>query len=91
MTTDAAGLDGAACTAAVKAVRWASDEEWRDRPTIIARILTADSRAWQYCPCGHLWLVHDIEEYDGDGSDTCCAEGCDQVGCPGKTKTAPDD
>lgn len=33
--------------------------------------------------CGHLWPFHDIEEYDGDGSDTCCVEGCDQSGCPG--------
>jgi hypothetical protein len=37
-------------------------------------------------------LLHDIEEYAGDGSDLCCVEGCDQVGCSGKKgKTdAPD-
>lgn len=38
-----------------------------------------------YCACGHLMMRHDIEEYDGDGSDTCCVEGCGQVGCPGRT------
>lgn len=36
------------------------------------------------CPCGHAWMFHDIEEWDGDGSDLCCVEGCDQKACPGK-------
>ena len=36
------------------------------------------------CACGHSMLLHDIEEYAGDGSDLCCVESCDQVGCPGK-------
>ena len=40
--------------------------------------------SWKYCACGHFWLQHDIEEYRGDGSETCCVEGCDQVGCPGR-------
>jgi hypothetical protein len=29
-------------------------------------------------------MFHDIEEYTGDGSEICCAEGCDQSRCPGK-------
>jgi hypothetical protein len=44
--------------------------------------------AFDRCPCGHPWIRHDIEEYDGDGSDTCCVEGCSQVGCPGRTLDA---
>lgn len=42
------------------------------------------SDPFSLCPCGHAWMAHDIEEYDGDGSDTCCVEGCSQVGCPGR-------
>ncbi len=38
---------------------------------------------WGYCPCGHLWMRHDVNEYSGDGSETCCVEGCSQHGCPG--------
>lgn len=41
-------------------------------------------RAFTRCPCGHLFLHHDIAEYDGDGSDLCCVEGCDQASCPGR-------
>ena len=37
-----------------------------------------------FCACGHLWLRHDVEEYGGDGSETCCVEGCSQEGCPGR-------
>lgn len=32
------------------------------------------------CPnrlCAHGKVLHDIEEYDGDGTDTCCVDGCD--------------
>jgi hypothetical protein len=39
---------------------------------------------WASCPCGHLWLCHDVNEYSGDGTETCCVEGCDQTGCPGR-------
>jgi hypothetical protein len=39
---------------------------------------------WAYCACGHVWMRHDIEEYTGDGSETCCVDGCPQVGCPGR-------
>ena len=45
----------------------------------------SEARPWYArCDCGHLWLHHDIDEYRGDGTETCCVEGCDQVGCPGK-------
>jgi hypothetical protein len=37
-----------------------------------------------FCPCGHLWHVHDVDEYRGDGSETCCHPGCQQHGCPGR-------
>lgn len=40
---------------------------------------------WAVCGCGHLWLRHDVDEYPGDGSETCCVEGCDQNGCPGRS------
>jgi hypothetical protein len=40
---------------------------------------------WDLCPCGHFWLMHDVEEYTGDGTEICCADGCDQVGCPGRS------
>jgi hypothetical protein len=36
------------------------------------------------CRCGHVWMVHDVEEYSGDDSETCCVEGCNQNGCPGR-------
>lgn len=39
---------------------------------------------WGYCPCGHLWLRHDVDEYRGDDSEMCCVEGCDQTKCPGR-------
>lgn len=42
--------------------------------------------AWNVCPCGHLWMHHDVEEYRGDGSEMCCVDGCDQVACPGKRR-----
>lgn len=41
---------------------------------------------WNYCDCGHPWLLHDIREQSGDGTDLCCAEGCDQFGCPGTSR-----
>ena len=40
---------------------------------------------FSYCPCGHMWMAHDIDEYDGDGTDLCCTVGCDQTGCPGRS------
>ncbi len=35
---------------------------------------------WQFCPCGHLWLLHDVEDLNGT-NPTCCVDGCDQEGC----------
>lgn len=44
-----------------------------------------DTSDWYgMCACGHPWGAHDVEEYRGDGSETCCVEGCDQAGCPGR-------
>lgn len=39
------------------------------------------------CPCGHLWLHHDIDEHPGDNSELCCIEGCNQTECPGRGVT----
>ena len=39
---------------------------------------------WVWCSCGHMWMRHDVNEYSGDGTETCCVEGCDQRGCPGR-------
>lgn len=36
------------------------------------------------CPCGHLMLWHDVEEYSGDGTELCCWPDCTQAGCPGR-------
>lgn len=36
--------------------------------------------AWDWCPCGHPMLLHDVEDMDGS-NPTCCVEGCDQRGC----------
>lgn len=44
-----------------------------------------NSTPFGLCPCGHLWLNHDVDEYSGDGSETCCVWGCTQAGCPGRT------
>lgn len=41
-------------------------------------------RATVLCPCGHPWILHDVEEYKGDGTEMCCFEGCDQARCPGR-------
>ena len=46
------------------------------------------TNSWRSCACGHFWLQHDVEEYRGDGSETCCVEGCDQARCPGKVSRA---
>lgn len=35
------------------------------------------------CDCGHVWGIHDVYEYPGDDTETCCVHGCDQDGCPG--------
>jgi len=43
---------------------------------------------WGTCPCGHFWLQHDVDEYSGDGSETCCVDGCAQTGCPGRAAAA---
>lgn len=48
------------------------------------------SSPWGLCPCGHPWIRHDIEEYRGDGSETCCVDGCTQGGCPGRTRRKDD-
>lgn len=56
-----------------------------DLPTfVVTRGTRSGDGTWKYCACGHFWLQHDIEEYRGDGSETCCVEGCNQVGCPGR-------
>lgn len=39
---------------------------------------------WALCACGHFWLIHDFEGSPADGTDLCCADNCDQHGCPGK-------
>lgn len=39
------------------------------------------------CDCGHPWGIHDVNEYKGDGTETCCVHGCDQNGCPGRTQS----
>lgn len=56
-----------------------------DRPTMGSPTSTED--VCLRCACGHLWLLHDVEEYRGDGSETCCVEGCPQTGCPGRQVT----
>lgn len=35
---------------------------------------------WDWCRCGHLMLLHDVEDMDGTRT-TCCVEGCGQAGC----------
>ena len=30
---------------------------------------------WEWCPCGHMFLLHDVEDMDGT-NPTCCVEGC---------------
>lgn len=47
--------------------------------------------AWWTCPCGHFGIQHDVYEYRGDGSETCCVEGCSQVGCPGRNNEEEDE
>jgi hypothetical protein len=52
---------------------------------LISRLVAADPPTpWTNCPCEHPWLRHDVDEYRGDGTETCCVEGCDQTGCPGR-------
>lgn len=41
------------------------------------------------CHCGHPWGIHDVYEYDGDGTEMCCVFGCEQLGCPGNEPEAP--
>lgn len=35
------------------------------------------------CACGHLWILHDVENALGDGTELCREDGCTQIGCPG--------
>lgn len=35
---------------------------------------------WEACACGHLMLLHDVEDMDGS-NPTCCVDGCSQQGC----------
>lgn len=49
------------------------------------------TNAFGRCPCGHLWLSHDVEEYTGDGSETCCVHSCRQEGCPGRRDRTVDE
>lgn len=63
-----------------------------DRMDVLATAVRAalDSKIvheYRNCSCGHPWLRHDVEEYRGDGSETCCVEGCPQIGCPGRDGT----
>lgn len=44
---------------------------------------------FDHCACGHMWLWHDVDEYTGDGSETCCVDGCEQNGCPGRQPQEP--
>lgn len=30
---------------------------------------------WDWCGCGHLFLLHDVEDFDGT-NPTCCVDGC---------------
>jgi hypothetical protein len=39
-----------------------------------------NSDPWTLCPCGHMMLLHDVEDLDGT-NPTCCVEGCNQQGC----------
>jgi len=48
-----------------------------------------DKSWFKICPCGHPWATHDVEEYTGDGTETCCVAGCDQQGCPGRAQAVP--
>jgi hypothetical protein len=50
--------------------------------------VTGTRSPWGRCACGHVWLIHDFDEYVGDDTDLCCADGCDQNGCPGNTNLA---
>lgn len=42
--------------------------------------LSTTGHPWWRCPntppCPHGAILHDVEEYSGDGTDTCCADGC---------------
>ncbi len=35
---------------------------------------------WTWCQCGHLMLLHDVEDMDSS-NPTCCVDGCTQQGC----------
>jgi hypothetical protein len=43
-------------------------------------------QGWWLCPndppCAHGEVLHDVDEYQGDGTETCCVEGCDCRGRP---------
>lgn len=52
--------------------------------------MTNPTNPWLPCPCGHPWLRHDVNEYSGDGTETCCVEGCSQAGCPGRAAPLTD-
>lgn len=62
--------------------RWLAGDrtEWDDR----GLPYVDTSNPYAMCGCGHIWMAHDIEEYTGDGSETCCVVGCPQTGCPGR-------
>lgn len=46
---------------------------------------------WAYCRgCGHVMLLHDVEDMDG-GNPSCCVEGCNQrCGDTGSKPSGPD-
>lgn len=47
---------------------------------------------WWRCPneppCSHGKVLHDVEEYDGDGTDTCCVDGCECGRVPAMTRSS---
>ncbi len=34
-----------------------------------------NANPWDWCRCGHVFLLHDVEDFDGT-NPTCCVEGC---------------
>jgi hypothetical protein len=50
---------------------------------------------WWKCPtdppCPHGGLLHDVEEFRGDGTETCCVEGCECRGPEARGLVAAED
>lgn len=64
--------------------RWLAGDrtEWDDQG--MPWVDTSNPHA--LCACGHPWAIHDVNEYRGDGTETCCVTGCEQTGCPGRRR-----